>query len=140
MPMDGHLSDMNELIAAGNTQPGGFYRPCTPRPPRSSDMLPLGERTLKLYGEGVQQTVPEHDVPVVRKTETQGMRGQEWRLTDDMMRQPWGSVLRTLAPDRQPVRSGGGGSFGMFAGAGRLGSRGPTPSYASRALTPRGFR
>ena len=107
------LHEALSLIAAGNTQPGGFSHARaqlpTPRPgadiysPRASlaglnaaaPPPKFGEATMRLYNEFVEDCVARADAAVSNPAESPR---RKWEVTPDMMNQKWGQVLRQLDP------------------------------------------
>ena len=103
----GPSSSMDYLLAAGNTQPGGFYSNPS-----------LGEDTQKLFFNFVEHSVndtgdaapprraslpqapPRRAYAAVREVvpEPTPTPAPAWKVTEDMMHQPWGAVLRVLQP------------------------------------------
>jgi len=72
--------ELATLIAPGNTQPGSFY---------SNNKF---GSTLSGNGQLTSRQRNEHAPAAPSST--------DWRLTDEMMHQPWGSVLRQLDPNQ----------------------------------------
>jgi hypothetical protein len=149
--LPGMQRDFESLLAAGNTQPGGFYRggdagAAEPDPP-------FGDATVKLFRGFVEDSVrgptprtPRSHVPPSEAPRPYAGANpkMKWEVTDDMMNQKWGQVLRTLDPAAangpQPLRARpayGNDSAGI--GWQQLSPRKPTalvaPMGSARAYT-----
>merc|ERR1712060_428724 len=124
-------TEVAALTGAGNTQPGGFAqrtsRPPTPAYPSrypssfalpsmmcsggsshadvSEEENPIGRNTLKLRAQAI--TSSQHQPPPSRTQQKPGAPSEvAWQLTDDMMAQPWGTVLRALQPRTSAAMNG----------------------------------
>ena len=78
------LRELSLLIAAGNTQPGGFYNNF-----EGERDVSIGQETVNLFGDWVQ-AVPKNEAqshaPVPTPRQLDSARPQ-WRLSEDMMNQ-----------------------------------------------------
>ena len=108
------LDEMNAFIAAGNTQPGGFYNPppTPPTPRHHNQQQLLGAETQKLFSSFVESSVarrqssnlsdrPRPPAPPLQQQQQPRAptpSPQQWRVTDEMMNMKWGAVLHTLQP------------------------------------------
>ncbi len=115
-------SDMAAFLAAGNTQPGGFYRggveeeddfgvdDTTKAAGPGQENVFCGNATMRLYSDFVQDSCSGRSK--APRLAAAGMASgsssahpandakREWRLTDELMQQPWGAVLRALEPKK----------------------------------------
>lgn len=112
-----------QFIAAGNTQPGGFAQFVEPETLEPEyDALPepeseqpeenalnnycerrqlrplLGENTLKMFSEFVENSVQQQPEPEQQPNEPLKAPRGHWEISSEMMNQNWGSVLRQLQP------------------------------------------
>ena len=98
--------ELQSLLAAGNTQPGGFYtngldsmtprRPDTPRDSGSSSPR-FGRATTQLFGTFVEESVARGGSSNHR-TAARDPPARDWNISEELMHVPWGSVLRSLEP------------------------------------------
>ena len=104
----GRMDEVARLIAAGNTQPGGFYNGSLGETLPRTVPTSFGTDTLKGFAAGmpptgfprrsVQSQFPAQPTIWQAAAPQQQQQPRIWKLSDDMMHQPWGTVLRTLQP------------------------------------------
>merc|ERR1712113_81878 len=84
--------ELASFLAKGNTMPGGFASvlPAMDVSATEDDEEnPLGRNTLKLREQSIVSS---------GQGRPYGCRDDAWCITPDMMKQPWGTVLRALQP------------------------------------------
>lgn len=91
-------ASVRHFTAAGNTLPGGFsfggsMGPVAEEQDEKDEEHVLGRNTLKLKSQAIVRNHTESQPTAQGKP--------SWELTDDLMQQPWGTVLRVLQPSNQ---------------------------------------